>query len=146
MVVSSEVIEIFIKLAAFSKNLDRKRYRKAIHIELKSQVSERIAMREFYVVAQRDLTPELPHSKEWPKIIGYSYKGKAFLFLEGKGHGLMGGELPEPTAKQLKWRVIFITLNAEWFLIFLDQKNFTNEKDFLDELTKSIGVPNILAY
>jgi hypothetical protein len=58
----------------------------------------------------------------------------------------MSGELPEPTAKQLKWRDIFIALNAEWFLAFLDQMNFTNEKDFLDELTKSIGTPGILMY
>lgn len=103
-------------------------------------------MKEFYIVAQRDLAPNLPHSSEWPKIIGYSYKDKSFLFIEGKGHGLMGGELPEPAAKQLKWRDIFITLNAEWFLAFLEQMNLTNEKDFLDELTKSIGTPNILTY
>lgn len=103
-------------------------------------------MKEFYVVARRDSAPDLPHSSEWPKIIGYSYKDKSFLFLEGEGHGLMGGELPEPAAVQLKWRDIFIALNAEWFLVFLDQKKFTNEKDFLDELSKEIGAPDIITY
>lgn len=58
----------------------------------------------------------------------------------------MGGELPGSVAKQLKWRDIFIALNAEWFLVFLDQKKFTNEKDFLDELIKEIGPPDILTY
>ena len=48
-------------------------------------------MKEFYVVARRDLLPGAAHSAEWPKIIGYSYNDKSFLFLEGKGHGLMGG-------------------------------------------------------
>jgi len=103
-------------------------------------------MKDYYVIAQQDLSPGAAHSSEWPKIIGYLYKDKSFLFLEGKGHGLMGGELPESTAKQLKWRDIFITLNAEWFLVFLDQKKITNEKDFLDELTKEIGDPDILTY
>nr|WP_298136547.1 hypothetical protein [uncultured Pseudomonas sp.] len=103
-------------------------------------------MKDYYVIAQQDLSPGAAHSSEWPKIIGYSYKDKSFLFLEGKGHGLMGGELPETVAKQLKWRDIFIALNAEWFLVFLDQKNFNNEKDFLDELAKSIGTLDILTY
>lgn len=103
-------------------------------------------MKDYYVIAQQDLSPGAAHSSEWPKIIGYSHKDKSFLFLEGKGHGLMGGELPESVAKQLKWRGIFIALNAEWFLVFLDQKTFTNEKDFLNELTKEIGDPDILTY
>jgi len=103
-------------------------------------------MQDYYVIAQQDLSLGAAHSSEWPKIIGYSYKDKSFLFLEGKGHGLMGGGIPESVAVQLKWRDIFIALNAEWFLAFLDQKNFTNEEDFLDELTKSIGTPNILTY
>ena len=103
-------------------------------------------MKEFYVVARRDLLPGAAHSAEWPKIIGYSYNDKSFLFLEGKGHGLMGGELPESVAKQLKWRDIFISLNAEWFLVLLDQKNFTNEEDFLDELSQLIGCPGIIKY
>ena len=101
-------------------------------------------MKEFYIVAQRDLAPNLPHSSEWPKIIAYSYKDKSFLFIEGKGHGLMGGELPESAAKQPKWRDIFITLDAEWFLVLLGKKKFSNENDFLDELTEKIGAADIL--
>jgi hypothetical protein len=103
-------------------------------------------MKDYYVIAQQDLSSGAAHSSEWPKIIGYSYKDKTFLFLEGKGHGLMGGELPESAAKQLKWRDIFITLNAEWFLAFLDKNNITNEEEFLDNLTKIIGNPNIFKY
>ena len=87
-------------------------------------------MKEFYIVAQSDLAPNLPHSSEWPKIIGYSYKKKSFLFIEGKGHGLTGGELPESAAKQPKWRDIFIALNTEWFLSVLDQKQIPMKKIF----------------
>ncbi|WP_079204197.1 hypothetical protein [Pseudomonas sp. CC6-YY-74] len=103
-------------------------------------------MKDYYVIAQKDLSPNAAHSSEWPKIIGYSYKDKYFLFLEGKGHGLMGGELPESTAKQLKWRDIFIILNAEWFLDFLDKTHAKDETDFICELTKLIGAPDTITY
>lgn len=103
-------------------------------------------MKDFYIVAKRDLAPSAPHSKEWPKVIGYSYEYGSFLLLEGKGHGLMGGELPEAIAKQQKWRDIFVVLDVEWFLDFLEKTPPANESVFVSEVSKKIGSLEILTY
>ncbi len=103
-------------------------------------------MRDYYVIARKDLLPGAAHSSEWPKIIGYSYKDKSFLLLEGKGHGLMGGELPETIAKQPKWRDIFVVLDVEWFLDFLEKSPPADESSFVGEVSKKIGPLEVLMY
>jgi hypothetical protein len=103
-------------------------------------------MRDYYVIARKDLLPGSAHSSDWPKIIGYSYQDRCFLLLEGKGHGLMGGELPEAIAKQHKWRDIFVVLDVEWFLDFLEKTPPANESVFVSEVSKKIGSLEILTY
>lgn len=103
-------------------------------------------MKNYYVIAQQDLSSDAAHSSEWPKFIGYCYRDKSFLFLEGKGHGLMGGELSESTAKHLKWREAFTALNAEWFLEFLDKTQANDESDFACKLDNIIGTPDTITY
>lgn len=77
-------------------------------------------MKDFHIVAKKDLEPDLPHSADWPKIIAYSYETKSFLFIERKGHGFNGTVLPDQTARESRWKQLFLDLNALWFLIFID--------------------------
>lgn len=103
-------------------------------------------MKNYYVIAEKDLTPSQPHSSAWPKIIGYNPIYRKFLFMEGKGHGLMGGEVCQDSASLAKWHDIFVELNAEWFLDFLNLNIFSDENDFLNKLIDVIGQPKTIAY
>ena len=104
-------------------------------------------MKHYYVVAEKDPYPAEPHSSEWPKLIGYSFVHRTFLFMEGKGHGLMGAEVHQDSASLTKWRDLFVELGAEWFLNLLQLNTFLDEDEFLTKLKPLIGhSPKIITY
>ncbi|PYC29506.1 hypothetical protein DMO17_02095 [Aquipseudomonas alcaligenes] len=103
-------------------------------------------MKYYYIVAGKDLYPAEPHSSEWPKLIGYRFVHKTFLFMEGKGHGLMGAEIDQHSPSLSKWQDLFVTLDIEWFLDFLRLNTFSDESDFLSKLTAIRGQPEIISY
>ncbi|MFG0382898.1 hypothetical protein ACF8C6_18300 [Pseudomonas sp. zbq_18] len=104
-------------------------------------------MKHYYVVAEKDPYPAESHSSEWPKVIGYSFVHRSFLFMEGKGHGLMGAEIRQDTTALARWRDIFVELNAEWFLDLLKLNTFSDESEFLTKLTPLIShPPKIITY
>ncbi|MDC7826119.1 hypothetical protein PQS90_13255 [Pseudomonas sp. BLCC-B13] len=104
-------------------------------------------MKHYYVVAEKDPYPAEPHSSEWPKIVGYSFVHRSFLFMEGKGHGLMGAEVHQDSASLTKWRDLFVELGAEWFLDLLKLNTFLDEDEFLTKLKPLIGhSPKIITY
>jgi len=96
-------------------------------------------MRTFYVIARKDMEPNLPHSSNWPKIIGYSFVDNYFYLSEGKGHGFAANNMPESKAKKPERLEIFTALDSAWFLNLIDNTNFASEKEFLDKLTAHIG-------
>lgn len=49
-----------------------------------SRLPQESKVRNYYVIAEKDLVPELPHSSEWPKLIGYCYADDYFLFLKAR--------------------------------------------------------------
>ncbi|AZD05692.1 hypothetical protein C4K26_0258 [Pseudomonas chlororaphis] len=103
-------------------------------------------MENFYVVAKKDLAPSLPHSSDWPKIIAYSYETKSFLFIEGKGYGFNGIVLPDVTAREAKWKQLFLDLNVLWFLDFVDSTPYSSVNDFENALkTKKNSIEVISA-
>jgi hypothetical protein len=103
-------------------------------------------MKNYYVIALQDLAPQEAHSAEWPKLIGYSFAHRKFLFMEGKGHGLMGAEVDQDNPSLSKWQDLFVTLDAEWFLDFLKLNSFRDENDFLNKLAAISGPPEIINY
>jgi len=82
-------------------------------------------MKDFHIVAKRDLEPNLPHSTDWPKIIAYSYEKKSFLFIEGKGHGFNGIVFPDQTSREPRWEQLFLDQDALWFLNFIDNTTYS---------------------
>lgn len=92
-------------------------------------------MSNYYIVAR---------SHEPSKIIGYSLIRKSFLFLEGRGHSLMGGEISQEEASSEIWRDMFVDL--EWFLSFLQLNTFSDEDEFIKILTPIIGSPEVITY
>jgi hypothetical protein len=103
-------------------------------------------MKSYYVIALKDLAPQQAHSPDWPKLIGYSFAYRKFLFMEGKGHGLMGAEIDQDSPSLSKWQDVFVALDAEWFLDFLRLNAVSNENDFLNKLTTISGPPEIIRY
>jgi hypothetical protein len=103
-------------------------------------------MRIFYVIAKKDMEPTLPHSSEWPKVIGYSYKDNYFYLAEGKGHGFAASDMPETKAKRPEWLEIFTTLGMLWFIDLIDNTNFVDEHDFINRITKLIAPPEIIEF
>ncbi|MHC8394212.1 hypothetical protein ACYZT8_11210 [Pseudomonas sp. LB3P93] len=103
-------------------------------------------MRTFYVIAKKDMEPTLPHSSEWPKLIGYSYKDNYFYLAEGKGHGFAANDMPEAKAKRPEWLELFTVLDILWFIDLIDNTSFVDEHDFLIQLKKLIGDPEIIEF
>lgn len=101
---------------------------------------------EYYVVAEKDLYSADPQSPDWPKLIGYSFARGRFLFLEGKGHALLGAEVDQGSPSMMKWQDLFGTLDAEWFLDFLKLNNFRDENDFLSKLTAISSPLKMITY
>ena len=100
-----------------------------------------------YLVAEKASYPAESHSSEWPKVIGYSFVHRSFLFTEGKAQGLMGAEIHQDSTALAKWQDIFVELSAEWFLEFLKLNTFGDESDFLEKLTVFTGrPPHIITY
>ncbi|MBP5074224.1 hypothetical protein PUP68_02270 [Pseudomonas chlororaphis] len=102
-------------------------------------------MKDFYVVAKKDLEPNLPHSADWPKIIAYSYKTKSFLLIEGKGHGFNGTVLPDQIAREPRWNQLFLDLNALWFLSFIDSTTYSSTSDFEKILKVKTGFIDVIS-
>jgi hypothetical protein len=96
-------------------------------------------MRTFHVIASKDMEPNLPHSSNWPKVIGYSFADNYLYLSEGKGHRFAANDMPESKAKRPEWLEIFTALDATWFLNMIDNTNFTSETDFREKLTAHIG-------
>lgn len=94
-----------------------------------------------YLVAEKASYPAESHSSEWPKVIGYSFVHRSFLFTEGKGHGLMGAEIHQDSTAPAQWQDIFVELSAEWFLDFLKLNTFGDESEFLAKLMALTGHP-----
>ncbi|WP_394560150.1 hypothetical protein [Aquipseudomonas alcaligenes] len=104
-------------------------------------------MKHYYLVAEKEPYPAGPHSSEWPKVIGYSFVHRSFLFMEGKGHGLMGAEIHQDSTALTRWRDIFVELGVERFLDLLKLNTFGDENEFLAKLTALIGhPPKIITY
>ncbi|MHC8365311.1 hypothetical protein ACYZT9_05370 [Pseudomonas sp. ZT5P21] len=103
-------------------------------------------VRSFYVIAEKDLVPEQPHSSDWPKLIGYCYADDYYLFFEGKGHGLGGTAIPACEAKKAVWLQIFAALDVEWFIAFKEMSRLTSEDAFVLELTAKVGPLDICRY
>lgn len=102
-------------------------------------------MKDFHIVAKKDLEPDLPHSADWPKIIAYSYETKSFLFIEGKGHGFNGTVLPDQTAREPRWKQLFLDLNALWFLNFIDSTTYPCVSDFEKSPKSKAGFIEIIS-
>lgn len=96
-------------------------------------------MRTFYVIANKDMEPNLLHSSNWPKVIGYSFADNYFYLSEGKGNGFAANDTPESKAKRPEWLEIFTDLDVTWFLNMIDNTSFTSETDFREKLTAHIG-------
>jgi hypothetical protein len=103
-------------------------------------------IRNYYVIVEKDLVPEFPHSSEWPKLIGYCYEDDYFLFFEGKGHGMGGTAIPAYKANNAEWLKLFAALNVEWFLEWLETSRFTSEEAFTQTLTAKIGSLEVRKY
>lgn len=103
-------------------------------------------VRNYYVIAEKDLVPEQPHSADWPKLIGYCYDDDYFLFFEGKGHGLSGTAVPACGGKKAEWLKIFAALDVEWFMSWLETLKFTSEEAFTLALTKKTGSLGVRRY
>ncbi|WP_018925586.1 hypothetical protein [Pseudomonas umsongensis] len=103
-------------------------------------------VRNYYVIAEKDLVPEQPHSADWPKLIGYCYDDDYFLFFEGKGHGLSGTAVPACGGKKAEWLKIFAALDVEWFMSWLETLKFTSEEAFTLALTKRTGSLGVRRY
>lgn len=98
------------------------------------------------MIARKDMEPNLPHSSNWPKVIGYSFKDNYFYLSEGKGHGFVANDMHESKAKRPEWLEIFTALDSTWFLNMIDNTNFTSEKDFLDKLTAHTEKVDIITF
>ncbi|MFJ5240110.1 MULTISPECIES: hypothetical protein [Pseudomonas] len=94
-------------------------------------------MKDYFILAKKDIPSDSPHDSDWPKFIAYSYEHKCLLFSAGKGHGLSGFELPEAEAFAPDWTPLFIELNALWILDFLKKSNFPTLNDFIKALDKA---------
>ncbi len=103
-------------------------------------------VQDFYVIAEKDLVPERPHSSDWPKLIGYCYAESYFLFFEGKGHGLGGCTVPACEVKEVNWLKIFAILDVEWFIDWLEASSFTSEDAFARELAARVGQLKIVRH
>jgi hypothetical protein len=79
-------------------------------------------MKQYHLIAERNLAPRDVHGSEWPKVIAYSFTDRSFLFLEGKGHGFMGAEVQLNETSLDRWQDLFIDLDAQWFLDLLNQR------------------------
>jgi len=94
-------------------------------------------MKDYFILAMKDIPSDNPHDPDWPKFIAYSYEHKCLLFSAGKGHGLSGFELPEAEASDPDWTPLFIELNALWILDFLKKSSSSTLNDFIKALDKS---------
>ncbi len=103
-------------------------------------------MRIFHVIAKKDMQPALPHSSEWPKLLGYSFKDNFLYLAEGAGHGSAANDMPEAKAKRPEWLELFIALDAVWFLNLINNTTFVDEQDLIHTLTKLIGHPETLEF
>ncbi|MGE1155810.1 hypothetical protein [Pseudomonas kitaguniensis] len=87
-------------------------------------------MRDFYVIAKKDAEPKISNSPDWPKIIGYCYEDKCFIFIEGNGYGFNGIVLPEHIAREAKWDRLFTELHAHWILSSIENFKFSDRISF----------------
>lgn len=90
------------------------------------------------MIARKDMKPNLLHSSNWPKIIGYSFEDNYFHLSQGKGHGFAANVMPEWKARSPEWTEIFTVLDSTWFLDMIANNNFSSEKAFLEKLTAHI--------
>lgn len=103
-------------------------------------------MEKYFVLASKDVPGRSGNDPEWPKKIAYSPFLRRFLFLEGSGHGLMGGVLREEVAGQDKWRVVFEELRAEWILSFLKDNDGLDSEELLRTLEEKLGRLEVINY
>ncbi len=99
-------------------------------------------MKDYFILAKKDIPSDSPHDSDWPKFIAYSYEHKCLLFSAGKGHGLSGFELPEAEAADPEWRPLFVELDALWILDFLKLSKNPTLNDFTQSL-KKLNIPII---
>lgn len=71
---------------------------------------------KYYVIANTDKeVPPLPHSNDWPKLIGFCFENMNILLIVGRGHGLMGGNIELSKFNVLDWLDVFQDTNSNWF-------------------------------
>lgn len=101
-------------------------------------------MRDFYIVGKKNLEVEIPNSPEWPKIIGYCYERKDFIFIEGNGYGFNGIILPEINAGEPRWNDLFDILNAKWFLSLIKDKPDLDKASVEAQINLNLGFIEII--
>ena len=99
---------------------------------------------KYYLIARVDKSNlSQPHSSEWPKLIAYSFDKRKLLLEEGRGHGLMGGEISLDNFNTSEWKDMFIAADSEWFLDLLSDGTIANcpdEQSLKDVLDKNCVV------
>jgi len=99
---------------------------------------------KYYVIAEVDTEKPLnPHSNKWPKLIAYSFETMKILIIEGRGHGLMGGELSISKFDVSQWGYIFSETDTEWFRKIIESgllSDKNNEDAFIKVLSGKIKV------
>lgn len=87
------------------------------------------ASQTYYRIGYVPAETDAPHDSYTPVEIYISsfYKAKLFIFLQGRGHGLMGGELSLTDLKKSYNKEIFLKCECEWALS-INGSNFDSSK------------------
>lgn len=96
-------------------------------------------MKEFYVLAKKDIISKSPHDPEWPKIIGYSYSDRTLFIMAGEGHGLTGFEISDSEAGNIEWGDLFAEIGASWIPGLLKNNLFLNHEDLIEKAKEFAG-------
>lgn len=85
-------------------------------------------MNRYVVIKKIDLEPTMVHSSNWPKLVAFCKDNSLFLVLEGKGHGINGGEFNISQLKSNVWVEFIDELGVFWLKNIILSNNDDYEK------------------
>ena len=93
--------------------------------------------------------PSLPHSNEWPKVVGFSFEKMKVFIKVGRGHGMRGAEIDINSFNLNDWIDIFQSADCEWFANMIKNGEISakdGENKVVNKLRSIFGTVELIEY